>query len=135
VIVVDASALIEALLQSPAAPAVEERLLQSGETIHAPHLIDIEVAHALRRLAITRQVAPARCREAFRYLSDFGLIRHPHDFLLPRIWELRDNLTAYDATYVALAEILGARLVTRDRRIAAAAGLRAQVDLVQVMDS
>jgi len=63
-------------------------------------------------------------------LADFPLRRYPHDLLLPRIWDLRNNLTAYDATYVALAEALDAPLLTRDRRLAAAAGHRAQIELV-----
>lgn len=71
-----------------------------------------------------------RCLEALGDLADFGLIRYPHDFLLPRVWELRQNISAYDAVYVALAEYLGAPLLTRDRRLAAAPGHRARIDLV-----
>jgi predicted nucleic acid-binding protein len=67
---------------------------------------------------------------ALAAMADFPLIRYQHDLLLPRIWELRHNLTAYDAAYVALAEALGAPLLTRDRRIAAAPGHRARVELV-----
>jgi predicted nucleic acid-binding protein len=62
-------------------------------------------------------------------LADLSLRRYPHDFLLPRIWELRNNLTAYDAAYVALAEALDAPLLTRDKRLAAAAGHHAQIEL------
>jgi predicted nucleic acid-binding protein len=130
VIVVDASALLEALLRTPAAAAVEERLFDVRHTLHVPHLIDIEVAQVLRRYAATGQIEPGRCRDALDDLSDFPLHRYPHDVLLPRVWELRHNLTAYDAVYVALAEALDARLVTRDRRLAAASGHRARVDLV-----
>jgi predicted nucleic acid-binding protein len=130
VIVVDASALLEALLRTPAAAAVGERLFDVGDTLRAPHLIDIEVAQVLRRYAATGQIEPERCREALSDLSDFPLHRYPHDVLLPRVWELRHNLTAYDAVYVALAEVLDARLLTRDRRLATAAGHRARVDLV-----
>ena len=129
-IVVDASAIIEALLQTPAAAAVEERLLEEGLPLHAPHLIDVEVTQVLRRYAATRQIEPARCRDALDALQGFPLRRHQHDVLLPRVWELRHNLTAYDATYVALAEALDATLLTRDRRLATAAGHRARVDLV-----
>jgi predicted nucleic acid-binding protein len=130
VIVVDASALLEVLLRTPAATAVEERLFDEGLPLHAPHLIDVEVAQMLRRYAAARQVAAARCREAIDALQDFPLHRYPHDVLLERIWELRHNLTAYDAVYVVLAEVLEARLVTRDRRIAAALGHHARVELV-----
>jgi len=130
VIVVDASALLEALLRTPAAAAVEERLFDVRHSLHAPHLIDIEVAQVLRRYAASGQIEPGRCQDALDDLSDFPLHRYPHDVLLPRVWELRHNLTAYDAVYVALAEALDARLVTRDRRLAAASGHRARVDLV-----
>ena len=129
-IVVDASAALEVLLRTPAAAAVEGRLFDPDETLHAPHLIDVEVAQVLRRYAATGQIDPERCRAALADLADFSLRRYPHDFLLPRIWDLRDNLTAYDATYVALAEALDAPLLTRDRRLAAAPGHDARVELV-----
>ena len=127
---VDASALLEVLLRTPAAAAVKARLFDLGDTLHAPHLIDIEVAQVLRRYAATEQIEPGRCRDALSDLSDFPLHRYPHDVLLPRVWELRHNLTAYDAVYVALAEGLDAPLLTRDRRLAASAGHRARVDLL-----
>jgi len=130
VIVVDASALAEALLRTPAAAAVEERLFGTGQSLHAPHLIDIEVAQVLRRYAASGRVEPGRCRDALDDLFDFPLDRYPHDLLLPRVWELRHNLTAYDSVYVALAEALDATLLTRDRRLAAVAGHRARIDLV-----
>ncbi len=129
-IVVDASAALEVLLRTPAAAAVEGRLFDPDETLHAPHLIDIEVAQVLRRYAAMGRIDPERCRAALADLADFPLSRYPHDFLLPRIWELRDNLTAYDAAYVALAEALDAPLLTRDRRLAAAPGHDARVELV-----
>ncbi len=129
-IVVDASALVEMLLQTPAAAAVRERLFGTEQSLHAPHLIDIEVAQVLRRYAASGRVEPGRCRDALEDLLDFPLDRYPHDLLLPRVWELRHNLTAYDAVYVALAEALDAPLITRDRRLAAAAGHRARIDLV-----
>ena len=87
-IVVDASALLETLLRTLAAAAVEERLFGVGDTLHAPHPIDIEVAQVLRRYAATGQVEPGRCREALSDLSDFPLHRYPYDVLLPRVWEL-----------------------------------------------
>jgi predicted nucleic acid-binding protein len=130
VIVVDASALLEALLRTPAAAVVEKRLFYVAQTVHAPHLIDIEATHVLRRYAATGRIEPERCRVALTDLSDFPLRRYPHDVLLSRVWELRHNLTAYDAVYVALAEALDAPLLTRDRRLAASSGHRAQIDLV-----
>ena len=129
-IVVDASAALEVLLRTPAAAAVEGRLFDPDETLHAPHLIDVEVAQVLRRYAATGQIDPERCRAALGDFGVFSLRRYPHDFLLPRIWDLRDNLTAYDAAYVALAEALDAPLLTRDRRLAAAPGHDARVELV-----
>ena len=129
-IVVDASALLEALLRTPAAAAVERRLLRSGETLHAPHLLDIEVAQVIRWYAAARELDAERGREALADLADYSLFRYPHDFLLPRVWELRNNLTACDAIYIALAETLGASLLTRDRRLASAPGHHAQVELV-----
>jgi predicted nucleic acid-binding protein len=130
VIVVDASALLETLLRTPAAAAVERRLFDSRQTLHVPHLLDVEVAQVVSRYAAAGEVDAERGREALADLADFPLRRYPHDFLLTRVWELRNNLTAYDAVYVALAEALGAPLLTRDRRLAAAPGHHAQVELV-----
>lgn len=129
-IVVDASALLEALLRTPAAETVERRLFDSRQTLHAPHLIDIEVAQVIRRYAANGEIDDDRGRAALADLSDFPVRRYPHDFLLPRIWELRHNLTAYDAAYVALAEVLDAPLLTRDQRLAGAAGHQARIELV-----
>jgi predicted nucleic acid-binding protein len=130
VIVVDASAVLEALLRTPAAAAVERRLFGSRQTLHAPHLLDIEVAQVVRRYAAAGEIDRERGRAALTDLVDLPLHRYPHDFLLPRVWDLRDNLTGYDAVYVALAEALDAPLLTRDRRLAAASGHRARVELV-----
>lgn len=129
-IVVDASALLEVLLRTPASKAVEGRLFAPGQTLHAPHLLDVEVAQVIRRYVANGEVHAERGRMALADLADFPLRRYPHDFLLPRIWDLRDNLTAYDAAYVALAEALEAPLLTRDRRLATAAGHRAKIDLI-----
>ena len=129
-IVVDASALLEVLLRTPAAKAVENRLFAPDQTLHAPHLLDLEVAQVLRRYAANQDIDSGRGRIALTDLADLSVRRYPHDFLLPRIWELRDNLTAYDAAYVALAEALDAPLLTRDKRLAAAAGHHAQIELV-----
>jgi predicted nucleic acid-binding protein len=129
-IVVDASAMLEALLRTPAAKAVEKWLFDPRQTLHAPHLLDIEVAQVIRRYSASGEIDSERGRAALADLADFPLHRYPHDFLLPRIWDLRNNLTAYDAAYVALAEALDAPLLTRDRRLAAAAGYHARVELV-----
>jgi len=103
VIVVDASALLEALLRTPAAKVVEDRLFAPRQTLHAPHLLDVEVAQVIWRFAANGEIDGERGRMALADLAD-PLRRYPHDFLLPRIWDLRNNLTAYDAAYVALAE-------------------------------
>ena len=129
-IVIDASALLEALLRTPAARAVEERLFEPEHTLHAPHLLDIEVAQVIRQYSANGEIGDARGRAALTDLADFPLHRYPHDFLLARVWDLRNNLTAYDAVYVALAEALQAPLLTRDRRLAAAAGHHARIELV-----
>jgi predicted nucleic acid-binding protein len=130
VIVVDASALLEALLRTPAAQAVERRLFRPGLTLHAPHLLDVEVAQVIRRYAAAGDIDHERGRAALADLADVALRRYAHDFLLPRVWELRNNLTAYDAVYVALAEALDAPLLTRDQRLAAAAGRHVRVEVV-----
>ena len=129
-IVLDASALLEVLLRTSAGKAVEDKLFIPGRTLHAPPLIDVEVAQVIRRYAANGDVDGERGRMALTDLADFPLRRYPHDFLLPRIWDLRNNLTAYDAAYVALAEALDVPLLTRDRRLATAGGHRAQIELV-----
>lgn len=129
-IVADASAVLEVLLRMPAAAAVESRLFDPGETLHAPHLIDVEVAQVLRRYARKGEVDSQRCQAALTDLADFPITRYSHDWLLPRVWELRDNLTAYDAVYVALAEALDAPLLTGDRRLASAPGHHARIEVV-----
>jgi predicted nucleic acid-binding protein len=95
-----------------------------------PHLIDAEAAHALRRHATAGAISADRGRDLLADFVDIPMQRHPHDWLLPRVWELRHNLTAYDAIYIALAEALDAPLVTRDQRLATAPGHHAKVELV-----
>ena len=128
-IVVDASALVEVLLGTDTGARVEDRLLSGGESLHAPHLLDVEVAQVLRRYAAAGELSPARGREALTDLADFPLHRYSHDVLLPRIWELRQNVTAYDAAYLALAETLLVPLVTCDRRLASAPRHTAKVEV------
>ena len=127
--VVDASAVLEVLLRTPAAAALEKKLFAPGETLHAPQLIDLEVAQVLRRYASAGEIASERGRLALADFADFPIQRYPHTILLPRVWELRANLTAYDAAYVALAEALDTSLLTRDRRLAAACGHHARIEL------
>ena len=129
-IVVDASALLEVLLNTSAGSRVARRLFLASETLHAPQLLDLEIAQVLRRYALTRELNPARGLQALEDLADFPLTRYPHDLLLPRIWELRNNINAYDASYIALAEGLAAPLLTRDAALASAAGHHAQIELI-----
>ena len=129
-IVVDSSAFVELLLGTSAGDIVARRILESREPPQAPHLLDIEVAHVIRRAASVGDITPERGREALDALADFPLRRYAHDALLPRVWGLRNNFSAYDAAYIALAEVLGAPLLTRDRRLANASGHRARIELV-----
>jgi predicted nucleic acid-binding protein len=130
VIVVDASAILEVLLGTPAGLRVMERLFAPAETLHAPHLLDLEVVQVLRRYTFAGELSSTRGLEALEDLAQFPITRYPHDLLLPRIWELRRNLTAYDAAYVALAEALAAPLVTRDAALASPRLHRAKVELL-----
>jgi predicted nucleic acid-binding protein len=129
VIVVDASAILEVLLHTAAGQRIEDRLFSSNDTLHAPHLLDIEVAHVLRRYALRRELTAAQAAQRLDLFGQFPIRRHGHEPLLARMWTLRANLTAYDAAYVALAEGLRATLVTRDERIASAKGHTTRVEL------
>jgi len=117
----DASATIEWLFQSPAGIKIDSRTFSPSETLHVPHLLDIGVAQVLRRYVRGKTIAAQRGEEALEDLDDMPLRRYPHDFLIPRVWELRATLTAYDLVYVALAEVLDAPLLTCDGKIASAA--------------
>jgi predicted nucleic acid-binding protein len=131
VIVVDASAILEIILNTPRGSKVAALFSPPGETLHAPHLLDIEVAQVLRRYVLSGDLDKRRGDQA---IADFALLpieRYPHGELLDRIWQLRDSLTAYDATYVVLAEALEARLVTCDARLSRAHGHGAKVELVR----
>jgi predicted nucleic acid-binding protein len=131
VIVVDASALLEFLLQTPLGIRIEARLFRDQDELHSPHLADVEVTQGLRRLVRTGELSPHRAAEAMADLADLDLHRHPHIDLLTRAWTLRENVTAYDAMYVALAEALDAPLVTCDTPLANAPGHRAQIEVIQ----
>ena len=131
-IVVDASALLEFLLQSTLGARVEARLFRDREDdFHAPHLADVEVTQGLRRLVRAGEVSPNRAADALADLADFDLHRHAHLDLVPRAWRLRENVTAYDAMYIALAEALDAPIVTCDAPLASAPGHRARVELIR----
>ena len=130
-IVADASAIVEILLRTRLAGECQNRLLSPGEPICAPYLLDIEVAQVLRRYTLSSDISPERGREALEDLLDFPITRYPHEPFLMRIWQLRHSLSAYDAAYVVLAEILDASLVTCDGRIARSHGHHADVYFVE----
>jgi predicted nucleic acid-binding protein len=130
VIVVDASALLELLLQTSLGARVEARLFGDADELHAPHLLDVEIARGLRRLVRTGEVSSGRADEAIADLADLDLHRHAHLDLLTRAWKLRDNISAYDAMYVALAEAIDAPLVTCDSGLAKAPGHSARIEVI-----
>lgn len=118
------------MLRDRRASGLAERLADELLVPHAPHFLVLEVAQALRRLEAAGVIRAERAAEALNDAAALAVERHPHEALLRRIWELRHNLTAYDAAYVALAERLGTALVTTDARLASAPDLRAPVELI-----
>jgi predicted nucleic acid-binding protein len=128
-IVLDASAAVDWLLQTPAGLRIENRIYSRDETLHTPNLLDLEVVQVLRRLVRQGMVSGHRAEEAVRDLRDLRITRYVHFVFLPRIWQLRHNFSAYDAAYIVLAEKLGAALLTRDGRLASGAGHAASVEV------
>lgn len=129
-IVVDASVVVQVLVGDHAGAALTARLVGSNDAAAAPHLLDVEVASVFRRLVREGAVTAERAAEALDDLAAMQVARHAHHDLLPRIWSLRDSLTAYDAAYVALAEALDADLWTRDARLARARGPRCRITVM-----
>ncbi len=128
-IVTDASVVLDVLLGTSRAAAAAARLL-GGDTLHAPHLLDLEVAQVLRRYERAGSLSAQLGATALADLSVLPIERYPHEPFLPRIWELRHNATAYDACYLALAEVLNATLLTSDRRLAEMAGRTVRVEVI-----
>ena len=125
--VVDASAVVDVLADR----ARDARLLDvfAQGDLHAPHLLDVEVAQALRRLIATGRLTADSASDAQLDAAALPIVRYPHVALVERAWELRENLSIYDGVYIALAEILGAPLVTCDARLASTSVHRAVVEL------
>ena len=128
-IVIDASTVVDVLLGTRAAAAIEARWRRGGARLHAPHLLDVEVLSALRRLVFDGDVTEDRGAAAISAFARFRVRRWPHRGLRTRIWELRHNLSAYDAAYVALAERLACPLTTSDTPLARSSGHRARIEL------
>jgi len=129
-IVVDASVVCEALLGSRLSRPARDVVLHREESLHAPHLIDLEVAHVVRRYTLKGAMSEQRAAQAIDDFLAIPIERFAHELLLRRIWELRSNITAYDAAYVALAELLNVPLVTCDEKLASAPGHRAEIELI-----
>lgn len=128
-IVLDASAAVELLGNTDAGRRVRDALA-AEEVVHAPHLLDLEVANVLRRQCALQSLSPQAAADALLLIQRLPIVRHGHGLLLGRIWDLRHNFTAYDACYLALAEALGATLLTRDESLLAAPLRRGSVELL-----
>ncbi len=128
--VLDASAVVELLLNTKTGRVVAERLADPAIDLHAPHLLDVEVTQVLRRYVRDGTLTPREAAATLVDLRALDIERYGHEALLDRVWALRENLTAYDAVYVALAEALGTTLLTCDRRLARAPGMARRVVLV-----
>jgi predicted nucleic acid-binding protein len=129
-LVIDASVAVELTLHTQKGDRAADAALRSGQELHAPHLIDVEFAHALRRLVLLREITPTVASQALHDFEDLRLDRHPHNVFLYRIWELRNALSSYDAAYVTLAEALHAPLLTCDGRLSRSHGHSAEFQLI-----
>jgi predicted nucleic acid-binding protein len=129
--VIDASTTVEILLRTSAGIGALNRLAAEPDDMVAPHLIDIEVAHALRRMVLLRKLSLADAEFAVVTLPQLHIERYPHLVLLPRIWQLRDSLSAYDAAYVALAELVDQPLFTFDAKLGRSHGHQARIMTLQ----
>ena len=128
VAVLDASAVVELVFGTRAGVKIRRRLADPALSLHSPELVDLEVLNAIRRYVQSNRVTLDRATTAVRNLSDLDLRRHRHGPMLGRIWARRANLTAYDAAYVTLAEILDGPLLTTDDRLAHAPNLPIPVE-------
>jgi predicted nucleic acid-binding protein len=129
-IIIDASAVVEFLLGTPTGATVSKRIADPEEEVAAPYLLDVEVAQAIRLCFLAGLISDIRAAKSLEHLANLSASRWPHEPLLPRIWALRHNFTAYDAAYIALAESLGATLLTCDRALAGDHGINCDVELI-----
>lgn len=129
-IVVDASAALELILRSPASKDLRVRLLLAGDELHAPHLIDLEILQVIRRMVRIRALSVDVAAQVVDAWSSLEVVRYPHIQFADRVFQLRDNFTAYDAAYIALAEALDAPLVTHDAKFQKAGGHQARIELI-----
>ena len=130
-IVVDASVLVSALADDGSDGETARKRLEADGDLHVPHLIDLEVVSVLRKRLLARHLDDRRAQLAMRDLHDLPAVRYPHLPFVNRIWQLRPNLTSYDAAYVALAEELDCALVTADERVGRAARVRCPVEVLK----
>ena len=128
--VIDASVLVAYLAGGDRAVAARDVVFANAGSLWAPHLVDAEVGHALRRVVSAGQLSALKGRSALQDLADLPIERVPHRALLDRAWQLRPNVSFYVGLYIALAETLQTPLVTLDERLAAAPGSRAKVRLL-----
>ena len=127
--VLDASVVVELVLGTRTGARIRERLHDPRISLHGPELLDLEVLNVLRRYVRAGTVAADRAEAGVRRLEELDLQRHRHGPMLPRIWSWRANLTAYDAAYVALAEVVDCPLLTTDARLSKTPGLPVPVEL------
>jgi predicted nucleic acid-binding protein len=127
-IVVDASAAFEILLRTPLGTRANLRV--ADEDVHVPHLIDVEIVSVIRRHLLAKELDAGTAEETLQHLLEWPLIRHPHDVLLPRIWNLRHSVSAYDGCYIALAEVLNAPLLTCDAKLGRSHGHDAKIEVL-----
>lgn len=130
--VVDASVLAEVSARTPDAELLEPQLKNHAGALHIPHLAIVETASVIRGWMLAKQLDERRAGQAISDLADFPATRWQADALLPRIWQLRHNLTTYDATYVALAESLDGVLLTRDAKLRKAIGRSSDVGILVI---
>ena len=133
-LVLDASAACELLFAGRGSDAVADAFREHDYDVHAPHLLDLEVLSVLRRKVAARDASERRADEALADLADLPIERYPHLPFAKRIWEMRSNLSPYDAAYVALAELIGADFVTSDGRLARAVAQHSDVQIRVIRD-